>query len=385
MSLYRRGKFWSYKFKFAGLTIRESTHSTSKTLALEAEKARRRELESGYNHVKERKRPLLVSIAADEWLLTKNEKAEKTKIGYEGRVRCVKERLGRQLVTDIGPDDVLEYRRARLADGVSNRTINYEIGCIRGILKRAGLWSQIVEQLPGLKLRENDEVGRALSPEDDRKILAAVKASKAPSLWPLYTVAIESGLRSAEIKALRHKDLSLVWKAGCIVSGEIVVPKSKTEAGRLRSVPLSPTVCSVLTMWLSRFPKATAESFVFPRHKIAMIKGGQAVLIRDVRLDKPVQSWATAWRTALKQAGVHYRWHDLRHSFITHLCENPNNSEQTIMALAGHVSRKMLERYSHVRTKAKEAAIAALDVSRSESLAEGAQKGAQIAESDKTQ
>ena len=288
-------------------------------------------------------------------------------------------------MADIGPDDILQYRRARLADKASHRTVNYEVGCIRGILKRAGLWSQIVEQLPGLKLRENDEVGRALSPEDDRKLLAAVKASKAPSLWPLCSVAVGTGLRSAEIEALRRRDLLLEWKNGCIASGKIIVLKSKTEAGRLRSVPLSPTVCGVLTMWLSRFPKATNESFVFPRHKIAMIKGGQAVLIRNVRLDEPVQSWATAWRTALKQAGVHYRWHDLRHTFVTHLCENPNNSEQTIMALAGHVSRKMLERYSHVRTKAKEAAIAALDLSRSESLAEGAQKGAQIAESDKTQ
>jgi integrase len=385
MSLYRRGKFWSYKFKFAGLTIRESTHSTSKTLAQDAEKVRRRELESGYNRVKKPKRPLLVSIAADEWLRTKTEKAAKTRISYEGRTAYVKQRLGRRLVTDIGPDDVLDYRRARLADGVSNRTVNMEVGCIRGILKRAGLWAEIVQELPGLKLRENADVGRALSPEDDRKLLAAVKASKAPSLFPLYTVAIETGLRSAEIKALRRKDLLLEWKNGCIVSGEIIVPKSKTEAGRLRSVPLSTAVCSVLTMWLSRFPKATAESFVFPQHRIAMIKGGQAVLIRDVRLDRPVQSWMTAWRTALKQAGVHYRWHDLRHTFVTHLCENPSASEQTVMTLAGHVSKKMLERYSHVRDKAKQQAIHALDVARSESLTEGAQNGAQTAESEKTQ
>jgi integrase len=393
MSLKKRGKYWHYDFKFAGLEIRESTKSKSKTLAKDAEDARRRELERGYNRVKKPKRPLLVSVAADEWLHTKSEKAEKTKIGYESRLFYVKQRLGRRLVTDIGPDDILEYRRARLADRVSdksnrtvsNRTVNYEIGCIRGILKRAGLWAEIVQELPGLKLRENDEVGRALSPEDDRKLLAAVKASKAPSLFPLYTIAIETGLRSAEIKALRRKDLSLEWKNGCIVSGEIVVPRSKTEAGRLRSVPLSTAACSVLTMWLSRFPKATAESFVFPRHKIAMIKGGQAVLIRDVRLDKPVQSWATAWRTALKQAKVHYRWHDLRHTFVTHLCENPLNSEQTIMTLAGHVSKKMLDTYSHIRVKAKQDAIRALDIARSESLTEGAQKGAQNAESEKTQ
>ena len=61
-------------------------------------KARRRELESGYNHVKEKKRPRARHIAADEWLLTK------TKIGYEGRLVYVKQRLGRRLVADIGPD-----------------------------------------------------------------------------------------------------------------------------------------------------------------------------------------------------------------------------------------------------------------------------------------
>jgi hypothetical protein len=43
------------------------------------------------------------------------------------------------------------------------------------------------------------------------------------------------------------------------------------------------------------------------------------------------------------------------------LAENPNVSEETIRALAGHVSRKMLERYSHIRVQAKQAAIAALE------------------------
>jgi hypothetical protein len=35
--------------------------------------------------------------------------------------------------------------------------------------------------------------------------------------------------------------------------------------------------------------------------------------------------------------------------------------EQTIKALAGHVSRQMLERYSHIRSQAKQAAIQALE------------------------
>jgi hypothetical protein len=51
----------------------------------------------------------------------------------------------------------------------------------------------------------------------------------------------------------------------------------------------------------------------------------------------------------------------MRHTFISRLAENPNVSEQTIKALAGHVSRQMLERYSHIRSQAKQAAIQTLE------------------------
>jgi integrase len=71
--------------------------------------------------------------------------------------------------------------------------------------------------------------------------------------------------------------------------------------------------------------------------------------------------WKTAWRAALKTDGLSYRFYDLRHSFVTRLAENPAVSEQTITALAGHVSKRMLEHYSHIRIAAKRAAIEALE------------------------
>jgi integrase len=58
---------------------------------------------------------------------------------------------------------------------------------------------------------------------------------------------------------------------------------------------------------------------------------------------------------------IRYRWHDLRHTFISRLAENPNVSEQTIRALAGHVSRQVLERFGHIRSQAKQAAIRGLE------------------------
>ncbi len=46
MALFKRGGVWWYKFYFAGQPIRESSKSTSKTVAKSAEQQRRRELES---------------------------------------------------------------------------------------------------------------------------------------------------------------------------------------------------------------------------------------------------------------------------------------------------------------------------------------------------
>lgn len=72
--------------------------------------------------------------------------------------------------------------------------------------------------------------------------------------------------------------------------------------------------------------------------------------------------WRTAWRRLAKEAGLEgLRPHDLRHHAITKLAESVDASEQTIMSIAGHVSREMLTHYSHIRQEAKRKAVAALD------------------------
>jgi len=74
-----------------------------------------------------------------------------------------------------------------------------------------------------------------------------------------------------------------------------------------------------------------------------------------------MQGWKSAWSRARRLAGVKARWHDLRHSLVSRLAENPTIGEETIRALAGHVSRQMLSRYAHIRAQAKRVAIATLD------------------------
>jgi hypothetical protein len=49
----------------------------------------------------------------------------------------------------------------------------------------------------------------------------------------------------------------------------------------------------------------------------------------------------------------------MRHHAVTKLAEN-GVADQTLMAIAGHVSKEMLEHYSHIRMEAKRAAVESL-------------------------
>jgi integrase len=81
--------------------------------------------------------------------------------------------------------------------------------------------------------------------------------------------------------------------------------------------------------------------------------------------DQPVRSFATAWRAAKKAVGIECRWHDLRHSAASRMAAG-GATDQTLQALLGWMSPKMIERYSHVRAEAKRKAVSVFDAVRIE-------------------
>src|SRR5207249_2460966 len=143
MTLYKRGGVWWYKFKFQSQLIRESTHSSRKDVAGDAERIRRRELETAINRIDRRDPAPLFKVAAQNWLAEKAGRAEKTIAGYRQRIAPVMRAFGDRLVCDIDREDVLAYRAKRISENKSNRTVNYEIGCLRGVLENYGLWAKI--------------------------------------------------------------------------------------------------------------------------------------------------------------------------------------------------------------------------------------------------
>jgi hypothetical protein len=160
-----------------------------KTVAKDAERARRRELEQAYNRIPKRERVPLFSNAADVWLANKAGLAERSVERYKQCVEHLKKEFPKGLVCDVDANDITECRSKRLAAGVSNRTVNYEVGALRGILRQFGLWDPLADRVKTLP--ERHDVGRAISRDEETKLLAAASQSRSPALLPLVVIAAE--------------------------------------------------------------------------------------------------------------------------------------------------------------------------------------------------
>jgi hypothetical protein len=108
--------------------------------------------------------------------------------------------------------------------------------------------------------------------------------------------------------------------------------------------------------------KATeANHFLFPAFRYKHTKESNVAGSGFYDPTKPMVSWRSGWRTLTQKAGLKgLRFHDLRHHSIKKLAE-AGVAEQTLMSIAGHVTKSMLEHYSHIRLTAKRAAVDALD------------------------
>jgi len=243
---------------------------------------------------------------------------------------------------------------------VGPATLNAEVGILRRIMKRARVWARVADDIR--PLREPSSIGKALTEEEKQRLLKT--ATIRPEWETAYLAAVlclNTTARGCELKGLQWSDVDLFAKT-------LTIRKSKTAAGE-RTVPLTDVAASALARLRRRaegFGNVEPSHYVFAAFVPKFKFSGKRVIEYNMTAFDParhLKSWRSAWRTLTKKAGLPgFRFHDLRHCAITLLAEN-GASDSTIMAIAGHVSRRMLERYSHVRMEAKRNAMEALAVS----------------------
>src|SRR5690348_15658177 len=135
MGVYKRGGVYWYEFEFQGQRIRESAKTSSKTIAREAERQRRRELELGINRIEQPKRMPLFKLAAEQWLSTKRNLSRFTGLHYRQYVASLSAEFADRLICDIRLEDIARLQQKRQGKGLGSRAVNAEIQALRQILK----------------------------------------------------------------------------------------------------------------------------------------------------------------------------------------------------------------------------------------------------------
>jgi integrase len=344
MAVYKRGTTWWYQFIYAGRRIQESAKTTSKTIAKEAVRKRHRELEEGLNGTDDRRKDRVRTFADLATTYLKEYRLKHRAITFaEYAVGHVSRHLGQKMLVEIGDKAVRAYQIARLEEKASSKSINEEVGFLlrimgeRGDILRAELRRQKI-----LKLKVSTQPGKAFSVEQKDSMVSAAKLSRSPLILPALTLALNAGMRDGEIKRTQ-------WSQIDFTKAILTVGRSKTTAGEGRTIPLNTEILEALVKhakwYVKRFGELRPDWYVFPF--------GRRGAMDPTR---PVTTLKTAWKTVRKKAVVSGRWHDARHTLITELAES-GAGDQTIMDIAGHVSRQMLARYSHIRTEAKRNAL----------------------------
>lgn len=291
----------------------------------------------------------------------------------ENSIRIDRERSGalikffsRKRVCDINIDAIRAFQRSRQKT-VSPKTINLETALLAAVMKDAKVWRRVEDDYKPLPTPKRGP-GRALEPEQEALLLETAQSNAAwDAAFLAALLASNTTCRGCELRYLRLENVDLVDR-------KLVIGKSKTDAG-YREIPLNGAAvwgCAKLIERANALGSTEPEHYLFPgfNYKRTKTAGGSAGTGYNPL--KPQRSWRTAWRSLRKEAakraaeGIEgeaarkkvmapftgLRFHDLRHTAITKLAES-EASDQTIMSIAGHLDRAMLEHYSHIREQAK--------------------------------
>jgi integrase len=355
MALFKYKKTWWFEFQFCGQKVRESAKTKSKEMARRAQNARRAQLEEGYNGIRKRVAPSLFNVAADDWLaLKKPTLAERSYAIEQANLKHIRPTFGKQLISDIDAKGISNYQESRLKEEASPKTINLEVGTIRAILRRNRLWAAIQPDVRMLPTR--DDIGRAISPEEESGLLAACGESRSRSMLPAFTLAVNTCMRYSEIRLLKWNEVDFAARA-------ITVDKSKTVNGTGRVIPVNVRAWTVLEFWASNFPARQPEHYVFPSERYGAAGDAFKACAYNTDPSKPIGRWKEAWEAAKIRAKIKCRFHDLRHTGCTRMLENGTSFAvvATLMGWSPATTVRMAKRYGHIGQTALRTAVETID------------------------
>lgn len=326
MSVYRRKghETYSYDFRYRGSRFSGSTGCTTKRDAQRFESAKKEGLRSLDPH---HSKPLTLKAATARYWVEVGQ-FHRNHVDTIRHIDWFLQELGETTpLSSITDSDIATLVAKRRGHGVSNATVNRSV-CepLRGILLRARkVWKAQTNDIAWKDhfLKEAQEIVREATPDEERRLLSAMRGDYAPAL----RFALLTGCRRAEI-------VSLEWKAVDFFNKVVTI---HGKGDRKRSLPITAAIFAILKDALGKHPE---KVFTY----VAKMPRKDAGTTRPITME----GFKTEWRRTRKRAKVtDFRFHDTRHTAGSRVVRNTGNIKLA-QKMLGHSDIKTTSRYAHV-------------------------------------
>lgn len=244
--------------------------------------------------------------------------------------------FGKKHLNKISNLDIETYKSDKLRAGQSRKSVNNHLVALNKCLRTAQDW-EIINKIPKIKLlKVAPPTFDFLSIEESQKLFDSCDGM----LKEMVLFVLKTGLRFGELVALDWSDID--FKNSCLIvrhsitRGKIGSPKSN----KIRYIDLSKNLSEILIL------RAKKNGLVFSRDEYKSLNS----------------NLCSRWlHNACEKAGLRkIGWHDLRHTFASHLAQK-GVPIIVIKELLGHADIKTTMRYSHLSPSTTRSAIESID------------------------
>jgi integrase len=269
---------------------------------------------------------------------------------------------------EVGTDQLNEYIDARRNEQASNATINREIAVLRGML-RSGFFAKpqklkSLPKFPHLDETENVRTGFL----DPQKYQALADNSNKIGIWmrAIFEIAYTWGWRKGELRMqVRQVDFD---------ANVVRLDPRMTKTKKGREVTMTPTIRALLVecargkqandLLFTRDTKGTpVNDFRGAWRRLCVASGVGHVVCADCNEIVTGSKCKCGSRRRLRYRGLTV--HDLRRTAVRNLVR-AGVPEHTAMAISGHKTRSVFDRYDIVDQRDISNAMLKLELARSE-------------------
>jgi integrase len=277
---------------------------------------------------KGRKTPLTFSKAAKLYLEGEKEVGAKDMVSKEGHLRLhLVPYFGSMRVERISKFTVEKFRNDMLRRGYKLGNVNRVLSTYRHMGYRLADQGKIQSPFPMTKLKEPDNRrSRVLTHDEERLLLEAALQDSNTYSWLFVKIGLSTGLRHSEILSARFDGLDDRRRR----------LRVRVKGDRIREQPLSGKLVEILNR--EREMAEDPDGWIFPSPKSA---------------SGHIEDMKTTFKRCLLRAGLSPKEvvpHTMRHTAITNLAETGADIP-TIQEFSGHLSLKMVMRYTHARDR----------------------------------